>query len=241
MRIVQSPALNDGNLNEIVLEVMPSIGETRSAQYNAFSPLHHPGEILKYEHTSARTWSIDAIFISRTREEATRNLKIINTIRTWLMPFYGQGTLAQPATSAYLGAPPPILTITGLGDHVVGPVRCILENYNFSFPTDIDYIPTNDGTPFPVIFKPHMSFKEAWSPAEYSGFDLVQYRSGNLTSSFTAVRADAQINTAAQVYTPVTVNTAEPVTASAAPKTGSLDLSAQEIETQAAARAAFGT
>lgn len=179
--------------DRIIFNVMPTISEDRSASYKAFAPIHHPGEIMKYESTSSRSWRLEAKLISRTSEEASQNVKDLNIIRSWLMPFYGEGT-ANRGVSSFLGAPPCILTLTGYGAQNIGPVKTVLENYSTNWPNDIDYIqtlPDSKGVsiPFPVILTVSLSLKETWSPAEYSGFDILEYRAGNMTTAFTAVTA----------------------------------------------------
>jgi hypothetical protein len=185
--ISQSPEV-EGGMNTVVLEVMPTIQENRGAQYDSFQPLHHPGEILKYKFTSNRSWGINAKLIARTVEEATTNLLIVNTIRSWAMPFYGDGT-SNSSTMRYLGAPPPILTLSAYGEQMIGPVKCVLENYSWDWPNDIDFIRTEDDYPFPVVLSINLTLKESWSPSEYSGFDLVAYRNGNLPAAYTKAQA----------------------------------------------------
>ena len=198
--------------DKIVLVVMPTISEDRSATYKSFSPLHHPGEIMKYESTSSRSWRLEAKLISRTSEEASQNVKDLNIIRSWVMPFYGEGT-ANRGVSAFLGAPPCILTLTGYGQQNIGPVKTVLENYSTSWPNDIDYIQTlpdaqGVSIPFPVIMTVSLSLKETWSPAEYSGFDILEYRAGNMTAAFTAVSAKP-VNPSSIIANPSAFNTSE--------------------------------
>jgi hypothetical protein len=180
--ISQQPT-ND-SYSEVIFDVMPTINEGRTASYDAFAPLHAAGEILRFKNTANRTWSISAKLISRTISEATINMIRLNTIRGWTMPYYGQGTAMNPNTSEYLGAPPPILTLKAYGDRMIGPVKCVLESYSWEFPNDVDYIQTAYQEPFPVILSVSLQLKEAWSPAELSNFDIMQYRSGNLPATY---------------------------------------------------------
>lgn len=191
-----------GILDEFTLNVMPSISESRSASYKSFSPLHHPGEILKFENTAARTWNITGKLIARTVAEASLNLRIVNTIRSWVMPFFGEGTFQKPRTKEYLGAPPPIITLKAYGGQTIGPVKCVLENYSWDWPNDVDYLPTDNGEPFPVIINISLQLKESWSPAEYSGFDIIEYREGRMPSAFRNISAAQIRNNAPQTAVP---------------------------------------
>lgn len=167
----------------LVLDVMPTIDENRSAAYKSFTPLHHPGEILKYESTASRSWTVASRLVCRNSAEASKNLYYLNLIRSWTMPFYGVGT-GNTSLKDKLGAPPPILTLNAYGSQMIGPVKCVLETYNWQFPNDCDYIPTEDGIPFPVILNISLTLKESWSPSEYSSFNLEEYRDGNLQEAF---------------------------------------------------------
>lgn len=216
--LYQTPDLTskDGqdSYSQVVFDVMPTIEEGRTASYDAVPIIHHPGDILKYKSTSSRSWSISATLASRTAEEAAHNRKIINTIRSWVMPFHGLGT-EKSAGAQYLGAPPPILTLKAYGDRMIGPVKCVLEQYSWQWPNEVDYIPTKDFLePFPVIIQISLNLKESFSPAEYSGFDLIAYRKANMSSAFVAVKSgkrQQQPNTNAQVAaSPSAVSTAEP-------------------------------
>lgn len=193
--IKQEPA----GFTEVVFDVMPTIDESRAVQYEPFTPLHHPGEILKYKTTAARTWNISAKLISRNTEEATKNLAMVNAIRTWAMPYYGEGTKKSDPT--LLGAPPPILTLQAYGKNVIGPVKCVMENYSWQWPNDVDFLPATDlGTdetrPFPVILNVSISLKEAWSPAEYSGFSIRDYQFGDMPAAFSKIAATPRPQTA---------------------------------------------
>lgn len=184
VKIWQDPQFDDGLPNMVILEVMPTIDESQSINYDSFSPIQHPGEIQKYRGTGARTWSISTRLISRTMAEAEANLYTINIIRSWAMPFYGQGTAKDPTVSSYLGAPPPVLNISGYGDYAIGGSKCVLTHYSWTWPNDVDYIPTSTGDPFPVIITISLGLTETWSPAEFSNFSISDYRLGQLEDAF---------------------------------------------------------
>lgn len=198
-------------LNEtVVFEVMPSISESRNAAYDEFTPLQHPGDMLKYRATASRSWSLSTKLVSRSSEEATKNLKTINIIRAWTMPFYGVGTENDPSTKQYLGSPPQILTLTAYGKMMIGPVKCVLESYNWQFPDNVDYLPAYpDGgesgppSPFPVILNIELQLKESYSPAEFSGFSLSKFKNGELPAAFTAISASQQRANGTQTSVPL--------------------------------------
>jgi hypothetical protein len=182
------------NPNEVIrFNVMPVIAESREATYEEVGIVHHPGQILRYKSSSTRTWGLNTKLISRTPEEASKNLKILNTIRAWVMPYYGYGTAESFANK--LGAPPDILLFSAYGAKMIPEHPVVLLSYNTSYPNDIDYINTDSSfgpvVPFPVILNIDLNLKEAWSPKEYSSFDLKAYKTGDLKLAFSG-----KINTA---------------------------------------------
>jgi len=181
----------NGDKDSVVFNVMPNISESRSASYEEVSIAQHPGAILKYQTTSARTWGVGGIkLISRNEEEANRNQEIINILRSWLMPYYGAGT-ANSAGPSLFGAPPDVLTFSAYGDTVIGPVSVVLESLNINWSNDVDYIHTSSGQAFPVILSFDISLKEAWSPKEFSGFDIAAYKKGDMKNSYNPTSSSA--------------------------------------------------
>lgn len=104
-------------------------------------------------------------------------------IRAWGMPFYGEGTASDQELNQYLGAPPPILTLSAYGPNMIGPIKCVLTSYSWDFDSALDYIPTLTGNPFPVILDISLSLMESWAPSEFSGFNLRAFKAGDLSST----------------------------------------------------------
>lgn len=179
--------------DSVTFNVMPSIGEQRDANYEELNIAQHPGAILKYQGTGNRSWSLSGIkLISRTKGEASENQRIINILRSWLMPYYGDGTYAsQMGGKDMLGAPPDVLNFSAYGDKTIGKISVVMISLNITWPNDVDYISTSTGEPFPVILNVDISLKEAWSPKEYTGFDLYAYKKGDLTNAYIPTRSSS--------------------------------------------------
>lgn len=182
--------INSSDFVEFV--VSPTITEARSASYSATDLLHHPGQMQIYKSTGARSWNITGMFISRTAEEAQINLRMVNIIRSWTMPYYGTGTEAsekgakekEVKKGSRFGAPPDTLTLSAYGETMIGPVPTVLSNSNFNWPNDVQYIQTTSGNPFPVILNVTIDLIESYSSNEYSSFSLMDYKAGDLTKAF---------------------------------------------------------
>jgi hypothetical protein len=185
---VRLTSKTDGNF--VFFNIMPTVTESRSATYDEVSFPQHPGAILKYAGTSVRTWSIGSIMlVSRNADEATLNQMTINTLRGWLMPYYGYGTESEADQGGLekLGAPPDILTLSAYGDKNIGPVPVVLENFSVNWPNDVDYITTVDGQPFPVLLHiDGLQLKEAWSAREHSNFNIFEYKSGVMAGAYSS-------------------------------------------------------
>ena len=192
---LESPETNES----ITFAVMPVISEQGQAIYDEVQMPHHPGAIVKYNHTASRAWSVSSIkLISRTVAEADKSLEIINMLRTWKMPYYGAGT--GNAMPDKLGAPPPVLKFSAYGK-TIDTVPVVLEGATWSWPNDVDYIHTSNGDPFPVIISIDLQLKESWSPSEFSGFDLTQYRAGNMSAAYPAIKTSTPIAASADSIT----------------------------------------
>ncbi len=91
----------------IAFDVTPEITETRNVNYKTLEPVHMPGGIHVYGNTSSRIFNVNNIrLVSRTREEASKNLYRLNVMRSWAMPYFGT------KNTSLVGAPPDVLALT---------------------------------------------------------------------------------------------------------------------------------
>lgn len=185
--------INQGDVVEF--NVSPTIAESRGVSYASTDLLHHPGQMQVYRSTAARHWSIAGMFVSRTAEEAQRNLNYINLLRSWSMPYFGTGTEADEKTNqshtstggvsgSRFGAPPDTLMLSAYGETMIGPVACVLTNSSWTWPNEVQYIQAANGNPFPVSLQITVELTESYSAVEYSSFSLASYKAGNLDTAF---------------------------------------------------------
>ena len=108
----------------VAFDVTPEITETRNVNYKTLEPVHMPGGIHVYGNTSSRTYNINNIrLVSRSREEASKNLYRLNLLRSWAMPYFGVNN------TSLVGAPPDVLALNA---YATGPV----DSANSRFPND---------------------------------------------------------------------------------------------------------
>lgn len=202
--------------DSIVFEVSPDIQESQTVEYKATNLLHTPGAIMTYGYTNSREFAIsNARLISRTSGEAFNNMRNLQLLRSWTKPYFGSQSATSNilgANQEKLGAPPEILFLyayareldEGKGTYFhnrltnIQHVPVVLTNLSFTYPSDVDYIPTSDtnlannpnaigdtsggsSEPFPTIMSVNMTLVEVHSPAEYSSFSLQLYKAGILT------------------------------------------------------------
>lgn len=74
---------------QVIFEVTPVLTESGSVEYGSTTPVHMPGSIQIYKHTSSRSFDIQAKFISRNVADAVKNMKYLQTMRSWRYPFFG--------------------------------------------------------------------------------------------------------------------------------------------------------
>lgn len=171
---------------EIIFKIMPDIVENRNVDYEAVAPAQSPSAFQKYKGTQPTQWTINATFVCRTTGEATQNLNYINTLRGWTMPYFGVKTGQRYLSK--LGAPPPVLILSGYRGRMIGPVPVVMTGLNWNFPQDVDYIPATDiyggkVIPFPTVMKVSINLVESWSTEQMNGFDLHAFRTGDYTAA----------------------------------------------------------
>lgn len=76
----------------VIFDVMPTISQGHSVDYQAFDPVHSPGSYYVYRGTKAVTFELGVRLVSRTTDEATQNLGYLNILRGWTRGYFGFGT-----------------------------------------------------------------------------------------------------------------------------------------------------
>lgn len=199
-----SANLPANQVERVVWDATPEFSESRQIMYKNIEPVHAPGAIYQYGSTSARTFTIEGKFISRSINEATRTLAYVQYLRTWAMPVFG--TAGTATGENILGAPPSVLFLTAysrstlsdaqtsktvpigngtssstpaIGNNIYN-VPVVITSLNIPFPSDVDYIPTINNIPVPTIIQVTVSLVETHSPNAYAKFNIQQFKLGQL-------------------------------------------------------------
>lgn len=127
--------------NGMVWTITPTISEQRSVNYETESPVHTNSSYNNYKNTSNTAFTISGEFYANTATEAMYLLACMHFIRSVsLMDFGRQAAVSQNPDLAVVGAPPPILLLSGYGRYMYNDIPVILKSYNFVYSNDVDYI-----------------------------------------------------------------------------------------------------
>jgi hypothetical protein len=217
----------------IVFDVMPQVNENRNVEYEPVAPPQFPGAFQKYRGTSSTTWQVNITLISRVSDDATANLRIINQLRSWTMPYYGNVTAEQ--NPSRIGAPPPVLIFKGLRKTVIGPVPVVITSLGWDWPNDVDYLPAADWTgetstaniPFPVVMSVTIGLTESFSIKQFNDFSLNDFRNGDMEKAFKAAASATSSET-------VTSSTATVSNSTVASTTNTAEEPAQTVKSSTA-------
>ena len=84
-----------------------------------------------------------------------------------------------------MGAPPAVLFLTAYASSTlrgnIYKIPTVITNLTIPYPSEVDYIQTLGGQPFPTIMTIDIQLTEVHAPSEYEAFSLEHFRNGDLT------------------------------------------------------------
>ena len=132
---LMAPLRQDG-LNGIFWPLTPAVVIQHSANYNPLSQTHSNYPFQAYQNSQVDSLNIIGEFPVQNSEDARHWVATVNFLRTVTKMFFGKD-------QALKGNPPPILHLSGYGDHVFNKVPVIINTFNVELRPGIDYISTN--------------------------------------------------------------------------------------------------
>jgi hypothetical protein len=128
----------------VIFPYTPTITTAYQAKYNAYELTHSNYKGYFYQGSSVGDITINATFTAQDTSEANYLLAVIHFFRSVTKMFYGKDD------AALRGAPPPLVFLQGLGEYQFNLHPCVVSNFNYTMPNDVDYIralsPNNNGT-----------------------------------------------------------------------------------------------
>lgn len=119
--------------NGVIFPYTPTIETSYHAKYNAYDLVHSNYRGYFYQNSYVDTVNIKGTFTAQDTQEAQYLLAVIHFFRSVTKMFYG-------ATDQYAGTPPPLVFLNGLGQFQFNNHPCLVTNFSYSLPNDVDYI-----------------------------------------------------------------------------------------------------
>jgi hypothetical protein len=136
--ILQPLTVTDG----VIFPYTPTISTAYKANYSAYDLTHSNYKGYFYQSSNVEPITVTGMFTAQDTAEANYLLAVITFFKSVTKMFYGQ--------DAERGAPPPLVYFTGLGEYQFNENPCLVQNFTYTLPADVDYIragsPGNIGT-----------------------------------------------------------------------------------------------
>ena len=126
--ILQPLNVTDG----VIFPYTPSITTSYRANYTPYDLTHSNYRGYWYSNSAVEPVTITGTFTAQDTAEANYLLAVIHFFRSATKMFYGQ--------DAERGAPPPVVYLSGLGEYQFNEHSCVISNFQYSLPNDVDYI-----------------------------------------------------------------------------------------------------
>jgi hypothetical protein len=118
--------------NGVVFPYTPRITTVYEATYNEYNLTHSNYRGFFYQGSKVGDIQIEATFTAQDTAEAEYLLAVIHFFKSVTKMFYGQ--------DPQRGTPPPLVYLSGLGEFQYNQHPCVVAQFNYNLPQDIDYI-----------------------------------------------------------------------------------------------------
>ncbi len=116
----------------VIFPYTPRIDIVYSADYSPYDLTHNNYRGYFYKGSKVGEVVLTADFTAQDTSEANYLLAVIHFFKACTKMFYGKDNER--------GAPPPLVYLTGLGEYQFNEHACVISNFNYSLPPDVDYI-----------------------------------------------------------------------------------------------------
>jgi hypothetical protein len=118
----------------VIFPYTPQIQVNYQANYEPSDLTHSNYKIFQYKNSGVDSISISCDFTAQDTYEANYLLAVIHFFRSVTKMFYGQDQNPKP------GTPPPLCYLSGLGAFQFDAHPLAITSFNYSLPSDVDYI-----------------------------------------------------------------------------------------------------
>jgi hypothetical protein len=124
--------------NGVIFPYTPNISTAYKANYSSYDLTHSNYRGYFYQNSYTDAITINADFTAQSTSDAAYVLAVIHFFRGVTKMFYGQ--------DPNRGSPPPLVFLSGLGDYQFNNHPCLVSQFNYTLPPDVDYISTGAPT-----------------------------------------------------------------------------------------------
>jgi len=117
----------------------PTMTIQHSANYNAMDQVHSNYPHQAYQNSQVDSINIIGEFPVQNADDAKHWVATVNFLRTITKMYFGQ---EDQRSQGLKGNPPPILHLSGYGDHMYNKVPVVVNTFNLELRQNIDYIST---------------------------------------------------------------------------------------------------
>ena len=140
----------------------PSMVIQHSANYNAMDQIHSNYPHFAYQNSQVDQMNIIGEFPVQNQDDAKHWVATINFLRTATKMFFG-------SDQEHKGSPPPILHLSGYGDHMFNKVPVIINTFNVELRSSVDYISTEQSKVYSKQYEHELSAdyknqEATWAP-----------------------------------------------------------------------------
>ena len=121
----------------VVFPYTPNVLVNYRANYDKISPTHTNFPSYYYQSSEVSDVQINATFTAQSTDEADYMMAMIHFFRSATKMFYGQ--------DPNRGQPPPLVSVTGFGQHQFNFHKAVVSQFNYSLPDNVDYVRTSAG------------------------------------------------------------------------------------------------
>ena len=123
------------DIGGIFFPLTPSMIIQHTANYNALSQTHSNYPFQAYQNSHVDQLNIIGEFPVQNQQDAKYWVATVNFLRTVTKMFFGK-------EQDYKGNPPPIMHLSGYGDHMFDKVPVLVQSFNVELRAGVDYIST---------------------------------------------------------------------------------------------------
>jgi hypothetical protein len=136
---ILAPLSSQSGTDGIIFPYTPAIDTAYRANYSAYDLTHSNYRGYFYQNSYIDVINLRATFTAQDTAEANYLLAVITFLKSVTKMFYGQDS------AALRGSPPPLTYLTGLGEYQFNEHPCLVQQFNYNLPADVDYIRAGSG------------------------------------------------------------------------------------------------